>query len=150
MLLLSYFLYDSSFISTQFLALNLGGWFVVLSSKFIVFWYSIIKLYYFNLRSSIILWLSSGDIYFYLSISFSFVSKLFFWWRIWLLQFYQQFYFQLNHRLLLLFWIAPFEAVFSASVADHLASFWLYLLLEYLLIFLPIFLPMFLAKEKDR
>ena len=110
--------------------------------------YSIIL--FFNLRSSIILWLGSGDIYFYLSISFSFVSKLFFWWRIWLLQFYQQFYFQLNHRLLLLFWIAPFEAVFSASVADHLASFWLYLLLEYLLIFLPIFLPMFLAKEKDR
>ena len=43
-------------------------------------------------------------------------------------------------------WIALFEEVLSASIADGLAwpeSFWLYLLLKILFIFLPIFLPYF-------
>ena len=45
-LLLSYILFDSSFISTQFLAINLDGWFIVSSYGFIV-WYSIIIYYYY-------------------------------------------------------------------------------------------------------
>ena len=70
MSLLSYFLFDSSFISTKFLALNL----------FLIFHYYIIILSFssFNFRSSIVLYLSSGDIYLSLSISSSFVSELFF------------------------------------------------------------------------
>ena len=45
-LLLSYILFDSSFISTQFLAINLDGWFIVSYYGFIV-WYSIIIYYYY-------------------------------------------------------------------------------------------------------
>ena len=38
----------SSFISTQFFVLNLVDWFIVLSQKFIIFWYSIIVLLYLS------------------------------------------------------------------------------------------------------
>ena len=48
MLLLSYLPFDSLFSSTQFLVLNLDGWFVVLSNMSIIFWYSY---YYINLPS---------------------------------------------------------------------------------------------------
>ena len=67
-------------ISIQFLVLNLDDPFVVLSNKFHILWYSIIILcYYINLRSSIIIYLCSGDICLSVSISSSsFVSVLFF------------------------------------------------------------------------
>ena len=58
---------DSSFVSTKFLVLNLDGWFVVPSNKFIIF--DIALLYYVHLRSSIIFCLFSWDIYLSLSIS---------------------------------------------------------------------------------
>ena len=91
MLLLSYFLRDSSIISTQFFVVNSDCWFVISSNKFIIFSYSnyyIIMLYYyinlrssviyfFNLRSAIILCLSSEGISLSLDISSSFFSELF-------------------------------------------------------------------------
>ena len=101
----------------------------------------------------IILCLSSGGINLSIGISFSFVSEL---------SFGEVFETFVNLSAILLpikspvasavFWIALFEAVLSASVADCLAwsrSFWFYLLLKFLLIFLPIFLPIFLAKDKN-
>ena len=50
------------------------------------------------------------------------------------------------------FWIALFEVVLSAFVADYLIwaiSFWLYLLLKCLFTFLLVFLNMFLTKDKN-
>ena len=74
-LLVLYVNRDASFISAQFLVVNLDSLFDVSSSEFTIFWYSIITLYYYiNLRSSIIFCLSFQDIYLSLSISFSFVS----------------------------------------------------------------------------
>ena len=69
----------SLFISTQFFILNLDGWFDVLSDESIIFWYSIITLYYVSLRSSIIFCLFAGDIYLSLgtSVSFSTASEVF-------------------------------------------------------------------------
>ena len=72
----------SSFFSNQFFDLNLNDWFLVTSNKFIIFWYSIIILshYHINLWLSMIFCLSSGDIYFSLSISYSVVTQLFCSW----------------------------------------------------------------------
>ena len=39
---------ESSFISAQFFFQNFVGWFVVLSQKFIIFWYSIVALLYLS------------------------------------------------------------------------------------------------------
>ena len=65
-----YFPLDSSFISTQFLVLNLEVLFGESSNRFVIFWYSIIiLLYYINLNSSIIFCLSCGDIYLSFGIS---------------------------------------------------------------------------------
>ena len=50
------------------------------------------------------------------------------------------------------FWIALFETVLSALIADYLAwlvSLWLYLLLKFLLIFLPMLLLIFVGKDKN-
>ena len=61
---------DSSFILNEFLPLNLDVWFGVLSKNLLFF--DIPSLYYYvNFRSSIIFYLSSGDIYFSLGISLS-------------------------------------------------------------------------------
>ena len=77
---LSYVPRDSSFILTQCFVLNFDVWFGVLPNKFIIFDISWLY-YYINLRSSIILCLSSGDIYLSLGISLScsfvIVSELF-------------------------------------------------------------------------
>ena len=109
----------------------LDGWFVVSSNKFINFWYSIIILYYINLRSLIVLCLSYGDIYLPLSISSSFVSELF--------------YGKVYEAIVIVsklsfpsvaFLIALLEGVSSAYLADCLAwsqSLWLYLLLQAIL-----------------
>ena len=149
-----YFSCVSSFISTQFFIVNLDGWFGVLSKKIIIFWYSIIKL-----RSSIILCLSSGDIYLSLGIIMLICSCL---WIILLWSFcdftvvqisYGVSNFITNQLRAAVFWITLFELVLSASYVDCLAwskRFWLYLPLTFLLIFLPIFLPIFLAKDKNR
>ena len=62
--------FNSSFISTQFLVLNLDSSFCVLSNKFIIFWYSMIIIYYYiNRKSSMISPLCSEDIYLALCIS---------------------------------------------------------------------------------
>ena len=45
-LLVLYVLHVSSFTSTQFFVLHLVGWFLELSKKFIIFWYSVIILLY--------------------------------------------------------------------------------------------------------
>ena len=80
-----------------------------------------------NFNSSIICCLSSGDMYFFLckvistSSSLSLCNSLAGFSSKHLL-FYQQFYCQSNHQLLLLFFrISLFEAVFIASVVDFLA-----------------------------
>ena len=49
-------------------------------------------------------------------------------------------------------WIARFEAVLKACVADYLAwsrGAWLYSSLKFLLVFSPIFLHIFFAKYKN-
>ena len=126
---------DASFVSVQFLVLNLDGWFVVSSLLFITFWYSIIIYYYIILRSSTSFCFCSGEIYFSLSISCSFVYEIF----------YVEVFgpFVILSEILIpiklpvtsaVFCIALFEAVLSALVADCLAisrSFWLYLLLTF-------------------
>ena len=81
--------------------------------------YSIIFFLYvssFTLSLSITFCLRSRDIYLSLSISSSFVSELFLEKFLRLLLFYQQFYFQSNHRLLLLF----FESLFLKQFEVHL------------------------------
>ena len=75
-LLTRYIPRDSSFISTRFLFLNLSFWFFVSSNNFLPCHYYFII--YFYLGSSIIVCLFSGDINLSISISFSFVSELFF------------------------------------------------------------------------
>ena len=77
---------DSSFISTQFFVLNLDGWFVVWSKK-LLFFEILLLSYYINLRSLIICFLFSGDIYLSLlspifSPSFVTVSELL-WLSVW-------------------------------------------------------------------
>ena len=130
-LLLSYLPFDSSFISTQFFVLNWEDWFVVSLVYFIgLLFFDIPLLCYlillllllywssFNLRSSIIFCVSSGDIYFPLRTS-SFVSKLL----------CSEVFDSLLNLLAILypikspvafagFWIALFETVLSASLAD--------------------------------
>ena len=114
---------ESSLISTQFFVLNLHGWFVVLSNKFIFFWYYINVLiclfefcYYIinhlRYQSSIFFCLFSSDIYLSLGISLSCsifsvsVSILFpVKWSV----------------ATAAFWVALFEVVLSASLADCLA-----------------------------
>ena len=143
-------------ILAQSLVLNLGGWFGILSNNLLFFGISLLY-YYINLKSLIILCISFGDIYLFLDIffiksciffvSFSAVSELF-----------SGEVFETFAILLLLdlftrsaillpikspfasavFWIALFEAVLTASVADCLVwsrSFWLHLLFKVLLIF---------------
>ena len=113
--------YDSSFISIQFLVLNLDGWFSALPNKFL---FDISLLYYFiNIRSSILFCLSSGDIYLYdvylqLFLNYFVMNFL----RRW--QFYQQFYFQ-SDQLLLLFFDIPLLYYYinlSSSIISCISS----------------------------
>ena len=110
-----------------------------------LFWFFDISLlyYYFNLESSIISFLFSGD----MSLSDSFVTVS----ELCCCEFFETFVILPSYDLatataVLLpikspvasaaFWIALFEAVLKASVADCLAwsrSFWLYLPLKFLL-----------------
>ena len=100
---------DSSFISTQFFVLNLDGWFGTLSNKFVIL--NIPLLFcYTTLNSSIICCLFSRNLHlsFVTSISSSFFERRsaecnFFLKILMHLLFYQQFYYQLNPQLLLLF-----------------------------------------------
>ena len=123
---------ESSFISTQFIVLNLVGWFGVFSDKFFVF--DILLLYYWNtLRSSIIFCVCSGDIYIYIffryffscstcSILFLTVTELF-------CGEFAETFIILSAILLLIkspvtcgvLWIALLEAFLKTSVADCLA-----------------------------
>ena len=108
---------------------------------------------YTNLSSSVICCLFFGVMYLFYGASISLLSSSFFECSSIEcnsvgdfskhLLFYQQFCYQLNHQLLLLFFELLFEAVFIASVADLLAllrSFWPYLLLK--------FLPVFFTNDK--
>ena len=81
---------------------------------------------YTNLNSSIICCLSSRDMYILFGASISLSASLFFECKsdgdfLKRLIFYQQFCYELNHQLLLLFYIARIEAVFVGSVVDFLA-----------------------------
>ena len=126
---------DLSFISTQFLFLNVDGWFFVWWSKFILFWYSVIILhYYINLRSSIILYRCSGEISFFKYFFFFICFWIILWWSFWDSKFYQQLYFQLNHQFLCCFFNRSFWSSVKC-ICSRSRSFWLYLLLRFLLIF---------------
>ena len=131
----------SSFISTQFLVLNLDGLYLMHWAQLFCLtnslFFDIPLLYcYTNLNSSIICCLSSGDMYLFLGVAlFTFTS---------ILSFDDFFETLIILSAILLpikssvasaiFWIALFDAVFIASVVDYLAisgSFWLYLLLKF-------------------
>ena len=148
--------HDPSFISTQFFVLNLVGWFGLFSNKFIIFLYSIIIMLYwfssFNLKASITFCLNFDDIYFSLSTSSSFVSKLFFRELFDALVILSAILFIIKWLVAsAVFWMTLFEKVLEASVADYLVwlrRFCLCLLFQLLFIFLPIFLPIFLAKRQ--
>ena len=123
-----------------------------------LFFFDVTVLYYYiNLRSSIIFWLSSGDIYLSfgisLSCSFVIVSELFYNERLGTFVILLAILLPIKSPVAsAVFWITFSELVLSASVADYLAwkrSFWLYLTLKVLLIFLPAFLAIFLAKDKN-
>ena len=146
-----------SFISTQFSALNLDGWFGILSKKFITFWYSIIMLLY---QSYIIKNFQSfsGDLYFSLcmylsspmfSSSFVTVSKLF-------CGDFCNFIYNVISSKITSYFSCFLNCSFWSSVkwifTDFLAwsrRFWLYLKLKLLLTFLPIFISIFLAKDNN-
>ena len=136
-----YALWELPFILTQFLVLNLDGWFWCLTN--LLFFDITLLYYYILLKSSIIFCLFSGNICLSLRISlwgllfsssFLTVSELF----CEVLEAFEIFY-----AILLLikspvastvFIIALFEAVLSASVANCSAwsrSFWLYLPLKF-------------------
>ena len=145
---------DSSFISTQFLLLNLDDWFVVSSNKLIIFWYSFIISYcYINLRSLIIFCPCSRDIYLFLSISLPcsiFSSELFRGENFGTVVILSVVLFPIKSPVApAVFWIALFEAILSASDCSRLLrwsrSFWRYFLRRFLLIFLPLFL----GKDKN-
>ena len=117
---------DSSFISTQFFVLNLDAWFVVWSKK-LLFFEILLLSYYINLRSLIICFLFSGDIYLSLSSpifspSFVTISEL-------LCGKVFETFVILSAILSPIkspvafagFWIVLFEAVLSASAANVLA-----------------------------
>ena len=113
--------------------------------------------YFINLNLSMICSLFSGDIYIFLQVYLFCLKPL--------LKYFCAFgTFVILLAFLLpikspvasaVFWIAFFEAVSSAYVADCLAwsrNFWLYLLLKFLIIFWLIFyvyLPIFSAKDKN-
>ena len=128
MLLLLYLLFDSSCILTQSLVLNLDSWFVLSSNRFItflIFHYYILLLYwsFFNLRSSIISCLNSGDIYFYLSISL-FISKLFYGEVFGALVILSAILFPMKSPVpSVVFWMTLFEEV---SGCIYYLCFWLY------------------------
>ena len=113
--------------------------------------------YYANLRSSIIFYLSSGDLYLSLDISLSCSFIIFFWiilqWT--LSDFRNSISSFITNQITICFHCFLnyfFEVVLSATVADCLAwsrRLWLYLPLNFWLIFLPIILPTFLAKDKN-
>ena len=113
-----------SFQQNLFSVLNFGGWFGVLSNKFIVFDIPLLC-YYVNLRSSIIFCLFSGDMYSFISLicssPFVTVSKLFFG------EVFETFVIlavvllPIKSRVNSVFWIAIFEAILCGSVANCLA-----------------------------
>ena len=114
-----------SFQQNLFSVLNFGGWFGVLSNKFIVFDIPLLC-YYVNLRSSIIFCLFSGDMYSFISLicssPFVTVSKLFFG------EVFETFVILAVVLLPIrswvnsaVFWIAIFEAILCGSVANCLA-----------------------------
>ena len=117
----------SSFISSQFLALPLDGWFGVLFKKLII---DVPLLYYFiNIRSSIIFCFSVEDIYLSwgisLSCSFVSVSALFCSKSLSAISLT----IKSPVAFAVFFFIAFFEAVLSASVANCLVwsrSFWMF------------------------
>ena len=134
-------LWESSFILTQFLVLNLAGWFWCLIN--LLFFDITLLYYYILLKSSIIFCLFSGNICLSLRISlwsllfsssFLTVSELF----CEVLEAFVIFYAILlpikSPVASTVFIIALFEAVLSASVANCSAwsrSFWLYLPLKF-------------------
>ena len=143
---------SSSFISIQLFVLNLFGWFGVFSNKFILHYYTLI----IDLRLSIILCLSSSDIYLYLDNSLSFlvvtVSDLFccgfFWAFVILLAILLPIK---SPAVSAVFWIALFETGLNASAAGCLAwsrNFWLYSPLRFYLYFYQYFYPYLLQKSK--
>ena len=115
----------SLFISNQYFVLNLSGWFCVLSKKLIIF---DIQLLYYYIKYQIVNNFLSFFWYLYLSLgislSFSFViiSELF------CCEFFLNLFNSINNSLIpikspvapAVFWIALFEGVLSASVADSL------------------------------
>ena len=123
---------DSSFILHSCSKLR---WLIFVSpDKFIIFWYSITIYYHYHiLSSSIIFYLSFGDMHISLSTSSSFVSEFFCGGVFETLVVLLAILFPIKLPVACAtFCVTLFEAVLSASVADCLAwwrSFWLYLLL---------------------
>ena len=120
-----YMLHESSFISTQYFVLYLDDYLMYYLTNLLFFGIPLLY-YYINLRSAIIFWLSSGDIYFSLAISltcsFVTVSELF------CSEVFKIFI--ILPAILIpikspvtsaVFLISLFKAVLSASVADCLA-----------------------------
>ena len=111
--------------------------------------------YYINLRSSIIFCSFSWDIYLSLDIIIllSIVSEFFYGKVVETFAILAVILLRIQSLVAkVIFWIALFEAVLSASVGNYFAwsrGFFLYLLLTFLLIFLPMLLPIFLAKETN-
>ena len=145
----------SSFISIQFFVLNLDFRFGVLSNRFIIFWFSIFS-YYIKFRSSIICCPFSRDLY--LSFGISLSSSIFSVFKLFCGELLETFVILYTNLLPIkslvsaaVFWIAFYETVLIASVADSLAwsrSFSLSYTFKFLPIFSFKFLPIFLTKMK--
>ena len=102
--------------------LNLDGWFLVSSNKLIIFWYSIILLYYgIDRRLSKFFCLSFRNTYFSLSIAPSFVFELFCGKFFETLVILSAILFPIKSVASAVSWIALLEVVLSASAADCLA-----------------------------
>ena len=127
---------------------------ILLSIKFIIFWYSIIILFY---ECQII-----NNFFSFLWISISFFKYFFiififncFWITLVWINFSKPARDFICNEITTYFWCFSnyfFEVILSTSVVDCLArsrSICLYLPLKFFLIFLPMFLPIFLERDKN-
>ena len=115
-----------------------------MSNRFIIFWYSILFIFYINLNSSIICCLFSGNLYFcfdYSLSNFMFPASLLAVFELLCGEVFEAFVIPSailspikSPFVSVVFWISLFQVVLSASVVDFLAlskSFWLCLPLKF-------------------
>ena len=146
-----------SFISTQYFVLNLDGWFVALSRKFIIFWYFInLLLYKYQTINNFLLFFWR-NIFFFRYFFIIIIRNCFWiimWWTSWdLCYIVSEFITNQITNCLHCFLNCSFWSNFKCiccrvfkMIKMFLAAFTVF---KFLLISLPIFLTIFLAYHKN-